>query len=362
MARSSFGQVRKLPSGRYQARYWQPGTTRAINAPTTFTSKVDARGWLATVQADVVRGVWSPPKPVMTFGEYAERWLAERTLKPRTRHDYRMMLDKFLLPEFEQTPLREITPDVVRAWHARLVTGPTYKAHAYSLLRTITRAAVDDRLIEYCPCVVRGAGRVERAVTIKPATLDELTALALAMPEAYRLMIPLASWCALRYGELAELRRSDIDLKDGVIRIRRGVTFVRGEAIVSTPKSVAGVRDVHVPPHLLPMIKAHLRDHVLWGKDALLFPGPTGEHLTTATFYEAWRPARVAAGCPIMRFHDLRHSGAVLAAQTGATLAELMARLGHSTPAAAMRYQHAAKGRDAEIAALLSKIAEASAH
>jgi len=58
--------------------------------------------------------------------------------------------------------------------------------------------------------------------------------------------------------------------------------------------------------------------------------------------------------------HDLRHTGAVLAASTGATLAELMARLGHSTPAAALRYQHAAAGRDAEIARALSALVERS--
>jgi integrase len=67
--------------------------------------------------------------------------------------------------------------------------------------------------------------------------------------------------------------------------------------------------------------------------------------------------ARDKAKRPDLRFHDLRHSGAVLAASTGATLAELMGRLGHSTPQAAMRYQHAAQGRDREIAALLSKLA-----
>jgi integrase len=63
-------------------------------------------------------------------------------------------------------------------------------------------------------------------------------------------------------------------------------------------------------------------------------------------------------GIELVRFHDLRHSGAVLAAITGATLAELMARLGHSSPQAAMRYQHQAEGRDKQIAALLSKLAE----
>jgi integrase len=65
--------------------------------------------------------------------------------------------------------------------------------------------------------------------------------------------------------------------------------------------------------------------------------------------------ARVKAGRPDLRPHDLRHTGATLAAVHGATLKELMSRLGHSTPAAAMRYQHAAQDRDRAIADLLSK-------
>jgi integrase len=68
-----------------------------------------------------------------------------------------------------------------------------------------------------------------------------------------------------------------------------------------------------------------------------------------------------AAGRPDARWHDLRHTGAVLAAQTGASLAELMGRLGHSTPGAALIYQHAAAGRDAQIAAALSRLVEVEA-
>jgi integrase len=78
-----------------------------------------------------------------------------------------------------------------------------------------------------------------------------------------------------------------------------------------------------------------------------------------STLYKVWYPAREAAGRPDLRFHDLRHTGATLAAATGATLAELMARLGHSTPAAAMRYQHAAADRDQAIAEALSGFAAA---
>ena len=57
-----------------------------------------------------------------------------------------------------------------------------------------------------------------------------------------------------------------------------------------------------------------------------------------------------------MHFHDLRHAGLTLSAQAGATLAEVMRRAGHSSSAAALRYQHAADRRDAVIAARLTDL------
>jgi integrase len=93
------------------------------------------------------------------------------------------------------------------------------------------------------------------------------------------------------------------------------------------------------------------------GRDGLLFPAVNGGQLAPSTLYRSFYPARERAGRPDLRFHDLRHTGAVLAASTGATLAELMARLGHSTPGAALRYQHAAQDRDRVIAAALSQLA-----
>jgi integrase len=200
---------------------------------------------------------------------------------------------------------------------------------------------------------------VRRARKIREASLAELEAITRAMPERYRLMVLLAAWCALRFGELAELRRSDVDVRGGVLRVRRGVTRTKGRRIVGGPKSDAGKRDVNIPPHLMPAVKTHLRDHVPAARDALLFPaaGDPASHLAPSTLYRVFYPARKAAGRPDLRFHDLRHTGAVLAAATGATLAELMARLGHSTPGAAMRYQHAAAERDKVVAQALSKLA-----
>jgi integrase len=260
----------------------------------------------------------------------------------------------------------------VRAWHADLARGkgskvpdrPTARAHAYGLLRTILNTAVADDVIAANPCRVRGGGQSRRVKRIMPATLAELEALTKAMPERYRLMILLASWCGLRFGEIAELRRSDVDLTTGVIRVRRGMVRVSSDTsdgprlarVVKGPKSDAGRRDVAIPPHLMPAVKDHLKEHAAMGRDGLLFPARHGGHLVPSTPYRAFYPAREAAGRPDLRFHDLRHTGAVLAASTGATLAELMARLGHSTPGAALRYQHAAQDRDKAIAAALSQL------
>jgi integrase len=103
---------------------------------------------------------------------------------------------------------------------------------------------------------------------------------------------------------------------------------------------------VAIPPHIVPAVELHLSEHVGPEQDSLLFPAKSGDRLQPSTLYRHYYRAREKAQRTDLRFHDLRHSGATLAAQTGATLAELMARLGQSTPQAAMRYQHAAQGRD----------------
>jgi len=362
----TFGTVHKLPSGRYRALYYGPDGKRR-SGPATFRTKTEARKFLATVEADIVRGMWlAPAAPAeivaapLTLADYAQTWLSQRDLKPRTAEHYRALLDGLILPtSLAKMELGAITADDVRAWYAKLDrTKPTLRAHVYSLLRTILNTAVTDGKLSANPCVIRGAGTAKRAIQIRPATLDELTKLVNAMPDHYKAMVLLGAWCALRFGELTELRRKDIDVEGGVIRIRRGVVHVKTDGfIVDTPKSIAGVRDVAIPPHLLPALRDHLVNHVQLRQDSLLFPAHGGGHLPKSRFHHYFTKAREAADRPDLRFHDLRHTGAVLAASTGATLSELMTRLGHSSPAAALRYQHTAAGRDREIAVLLSKLA-----
>jgi integrase len=356
----TFGSIREVGTGkakRYQARYTDPIGLRH-NAPAMFTSKADAEAWLAQRHTDILRGSWAPERPSARVGfeEYARAWLAHRDLKPRTRTEYRRLIDGVLRPAFGETPLGAITPEAVRAWYASLdPKAPTQRARAYELLRTILGTAVVDDLLPANPCRIRGASRVTRARTIRPAEPDELVTMAEAMPERLRMLVLVSAWGGLRFGEATELRRKDVD--GALLRIRRAVTRAGGGYVVGTPKSAAGVRDVNLPPSMAAPLAEHVERFAAAGPDGLLFPGEGGQHLAPATLYRHWYKARAAAGRDDMSWHALRHTGATFAAVSGATLAELMRRLGHSTPGAALIYQHAANERDAAIAARLDELA-----
>ncbi len=367
-AKRDFGTIRKRANGRWQAYYMGPDQA-FHRAPSTFDAKVDAEAWLAAERRLMQNDEWSPSKSrrarvvrsTEMFGPYAEAWLEQRELKPRTQALYRRLLDRFVLPAFAEVSLRDITPQVVRAWHSGLdASRPTQRAHTYSLLRSILSTAVTDEILASNPCRVRGAGSAKRVRSIEPATLGELEVLLERIPAQYRALVLIGAWCGLRFGEVSELRRKDVDLKAGTIHVMRGVVRIGKEVTVGKPKNIAGVRDIAVPPHLLPILEQHLKEHVALGREALLFPSVKDPDVQvhTNTLRRHWLKARLAAGRPDLRVHDLRHTGAVLAAQSGATLAELMARIGHSTPQMALRYQHVARGRDAEIAARMSKEAK----
>ena len=342
-------------------------------APRTFDTRTDAEAWLLDERRLMAASEWTSPKARaqmsregLTLRDYGtsairRRRTRGRPLKPRTIALYDGLLMRVILPVLGDVPLGALTADAVTRWYDDLPSDQeTQRAHAYALLKSLLDQAVAERRVSLVnPCTIKGAGVTRRKREIRPATLGELRAIVEATPERLRMMFLVCAWCGLRFGEVAELRRSDVDLAAGVLRVRRGYVRVAGKDITDTPKSAAGVRRVSIPPHLLPALAEHIDSHAAPGANGLMFPHDkeAGTHWQHGTVYQYWLRARAEAGRDDLRLHDLRHTAAVMAAQTGATLAELMNRLGHSTPGAAMRYQHAAQGRDAQIAAALSRMA-----
>jgi len=369
--RSGFGQVTKLPSGRYRARYTVPGARQKwVNAPKTFEKKKTAETWLARQRTQIEDGAVRPETVATrtTLGEYAEQWIKTRRsakggpLRPTTTRTYRTYLSKHIVPTLGHLALPAVTRDVIRAWYADLPDEtPTGNARVYAFLKSVCATAVEDGLMPAQPCAIRGGSQSKPKTKVTVATPAQVVALADAMPEHLRLAILLGAWCSLRNGEVLELRRRDVTPE--TITVERGVTFVDKKAIVGPPKTDAGVRTVAVPPHIGKEISEHLKKWVNADADALLFVRAPGDrtNLHTNTFGYFTKQAVKRTDLPAtFRFHHLRHSGLTLAARTGATVAELQARAGHSTPHMALRYQHAASERDRALADALSALAEGS--
>jgi integrase len=362
--RRRFGRVRRLPSGRWQARYPGPdGVDRP--APETFATKTDANVWLTMKEAEIRTGDWlDPAAGAVLFGEYAASWVAERpNLRPKTVQLYEGLVRLHLVPLLGPLAVADIREGTVRRWRRSLLdsgVGSVTVSKAYRLLKSILNTAVDDGLIRRNPCRIDGAGQ-EHSPERPVLTIAQVVALADAFTDRrYRLLVLLAVFCSLRWGELAALPRYCVDTEAGIISVRFSVVeLARGPLVTGPPKSAAGKRDVTIPALLLPDVAAHLEDFTAADPRALVFTGPKGAQLRRSNFTRAWSRATAAAGLSGFHFHDLRHTGNALAGEEGASLRELMERMGHSSTRAAVIYQHRTMQRDKIIADAMGRRAKA---
>jgi integrase len=361
VGKRQFGRVRKLPSGKWQARYLGPdGFDRSLG---TFATKTMANQALAQVELQMASGSWlDPARREQTLAAYATTWLETRNLRPRTRESYEDQLRLRILPRLGKMPLGRITPQEVRSWHSALMAqveakGKGHRAvsASYRVLRAIMNTAVQDEILAKNPCTIRGAS-VDRPTQRPEVAVQAVWRLAEAVPPIYRAVIWVAAGTALRSAELAGLRRRDVDLEAGLLTVARAyVEPARGEAYFGPPKSDAGIRRVVIPAVIIEVLREHLELYSEPGPDGLVFVSDKGEPFSRHN-RKWWRAGVRKAGLPKgTRLHDLRHAGLTMAAQSGATLKELMTMAGHSSSRAALIYQHAATERAQTVAAAMSE-------
>jgi integrase len=356
-----------------------------IKAPSTFKAKIDAEEWVkaeralmenpstyVTAQARFEAAKEQARRDAAnTFAVYAERYLTERDLRPKTVREYRGLLARTLLPTFGETPLKRITREAVRTWHAGLPKEtPAANAAAYRLLRSVMAAAEDNELIDRNPVRIAKASTARVQKPQKPSPVDEMATIVDHMPERLRLFIVLAAFAGMREGEIFELRRSDIETASGSISVTRKIEKDADPSapgacpdcgrVIGPPKTAKGTRVVHIPPAFLPLLRAHLLAYTAPGATGLLFPGERKDHMSARYLLDRYDVAREAAGRPDLTIHGLRHSALTLAGQHGATNAELQARAGHASVAAMAIYQHATVDRDRMLAAKLGDSVTAS--
>ncbi|TFC26880.1 site-specific integrase [Cryobacterium sp. TMT1-3] len=355
--RAAFGSARKLPSGRWQARY-PDEAGQPMTASQTFDTKAQALDHIAEVRADRNRGSYIDHRDgAQAFEPYARAWIeaggTRGKLAPRTGELYRDILARQLV-RFDAMPLSAITGKTVRTWYTdtrvRLAsgarqkgaTGETRLRQSYSLLRAILGTAAADNLIAANPCRIVGAGSVA-SVERPYLSPDQLALIVAAMPDRFDVPLRVMLGAHLRLGELIGLQRGDFDPAHGMLRIERQVLVVDNhEAVTGTKTGTA--RDVALPPSVAEVLVAHLAASTGFPRSAL-FMGAGGQPLSRFQVQRAWTKATRDANLPGYHLHDVRHAGLTLAAHAGATTRELMARGGHRTSRAALIYQHVAEER-----------------
>ncbi|MFC5754723.1 tyrosine-type recombinase/integrase [Actinomadura rugatobispora] len=418
-----FGNIRKLPSGRYQVRY--PGPDGRIRtAPKTFATKRDADRYLTLIEGQMLSGEWTDPERAkVRLGDYAAKWIEQRQkLRPRTRELYVWLLRKHIAPHLGGVALGQLSTPMIRDWLSALAdagVSATSRAKAYRLLRAVLMTAVDeDKILTRNPCRVRGAGtedaperptltvvqvfELAERVGVRPVgnirkldsgeyrlryqikdgvmrrfpqtfatrleaervlwKLAEEGRADVVQDDRLRAFILLAAFASLRWGEVTALRRCDIDTVNRTVRVRAAyVERANGEMILGPTKSRAGMRTVSIPASIVPHLVAHMNKYVRPGTDALVFTGIKGGPLRRSGFNKLTRWSHVASalGVPNLHFHDLRHTGNTLAADMGVSLKNLMARMGHDNERAALRYQHRSAKGDRAIADGLDALVQA---
>lgn len=234
-------------------------------------------------------------------------------------------------------------------------TGRPSAAKAYRVLRAMLNTAVDDGMIKRNPCRIPGAGD-DKSAERPVLSIDEVLRVVDAMPPRLRMMVLLATFTSLRFGELAALNRRNVDVSAGVVTVvENQAQLSNGELYLKDPKSAAGRRAIPVPDDLLDELKQHLADYAETGEGGRVFIGPKGGMLRRQNFRKIWIAALAKSKVRPVHFHDLRHTGNQFAADDGASLRELMERMGHASPRAAMIYLHVSKGRSRHIADKLNE-------
>ena len=155
-------------------------------------------------------------------------------------------------------------------------------------------------------------------------------------------------------GEILGLQRRHIDLERRLIKVEQEWVMAEGRPFLKeSHKTAAGYRSIDIPTRIMALIEAHLERYVGPQPEAWLYGN--GRPISPRHFYRAWEEARKKVALK-MTLHDLRHSGLTWSARTGAPLAELMRRGGHSDPKASIRYQHATRETGRTLADDLDKL------
>jgi integrase len=361
------GSVRRRENGRWEYRFDlgpDPLTgRRRIRAKRGFVTRREAAQALREALSAHERGR-SVRHNRKTVAEFLDEWHAavRPGVRPSTWVNYRAYLDSYVMPIIGPTSLQELTPVRLNLLYAHLLEqgrvrgdGGLAPKTVQNIHRMLHRALRDAVRWDLLPRNVAEDADPPRVSRPKPTvwTPQQLGAFVdhVRSDRFYALWL-LAATTGLRRGELAGLRRGDVDLHHGVVSPTVTRVVVDGRVQESETKTAAGERVIALDPATLEALSSYITDweearRLLGQPTQLLFVWPDGRPLHPDTITALFHKHCQAAGLPKIRLHDVRHSYATAALKNGVPAKVISERLGHANAAFTLQtYTHVTPGMD----------------
>lgn len=352
--RSRFGNVRQLPSKRWQARYERDGTWHS--APKTFRSKQEANDWLDDEAGDLRKGIWiDPHNSKTTFSALVVQWKPTVVnLRESTKARDFGYLEWYAIPAFGDKRIGEIDYLLLQRWVSDLSKArkPATVNKALQVVSKVLAHAVQAGLIPSNPATGVTKVKMERE-EMRFLEPDQIEKLALNIDQRYRSFVYVGAYGGLRASELFGLKWNRVDLKTGKIWVTENLVEVGGRLYTEACKTKASVRSL-----TLPRVAQNELQGALRGNQEYIWESPKGGPVRLATWRNrVWYPAVKAAGLEGFRIHDLRHTCAALLIHAGAQPLEVSRRLGHASVRFTLdTYGHLMPGAEDRVAALLDEL------
>lgn len=323
---------------RYRVRYRKPGGQQTDKRG--FTTKKAAELWAADNTVKLATGSWLNPSDAnITVGQLGDTWYAQQThLKPSSLKPVRIAWELRVKPRWGDLPVGEVRHSDIQTWIAGLTKldragkptdeplSATGVIYAHQTLDGILSMAVKDRRIPANPADGITLPRKKRKANTY-LTHEQLHALASADPH-YRTLVLTLGYLGARWGEATALEVRHVNPLRRRVHIENNLVQVDGELHHGDPKG-GKARTLPIPAFLLPLLAEQCEGK---GPNDPLFTGRDGGRLRRPPTQRGWfQQAIKKSGVPRLTPHDLRHTAASLAVQSGANVKALQRMLGHTS-------------------------------
>ena len=349
------GTIRRRKDGRWEARYTvgrDPGTGKQVQKSVYGATQREVRVKLGQLTAEIDAGIYKQPCK-MTVGQWLDIWTAEYLggVKPATALLYEQQARLYLKPALGAVKLEALAaPTIQRLYNTlskerdgKRTLSPKSVKNIHGILHKALQQAVAVGYLRFNPADNCTLPRIERK-EIQPLDDQQISAF-LKATEGHRheILYKVALFTGMREGELLGLMWDCVDFERGTITIKRQLRREQkkgGQYYITTPKN-GKPRTINPAPWVMLLLKTQrarqseqrLKVGPAWIDSGMVFTNEMGGYLSRGTVYDCFKRIMEQLEIPGKRFHDLRHTFAVVSLRAGDDIKTVQGNLGHHTAA-----------------------------